>query len=68
VRLHLTEAGRAVVERADAAYAAWFGSLLDHTGRRDQIVADLLRLDESMTERRQARLASGAAATVEGQR
>jgi DNA-binding MarR family transcriptional regulator len=68
VRLHLTEAGRAVVERADAAYAAWFGSLLDHTGCRDQIVADLLRLDESMTERRQARLASGAAATVEGQR
>lgn len=75
VRLHLTEAGRAVVGRADAAYSAWFGSLLDHTGRRDQIVDDLLRLDESMTERRQARLASstaitdtGAAAAHEGQR
>lgn len=57
VRLHPTQAGRAAVERADAAYAAWFGSLLDHTGQRDQIVADLLKLDESMTERHHARLA-----------
>jgi DNA-binding MarR family transcriptional regulator len=57
VRLHLTPAGRAAVQRADAAYTAWFGSLLDHTGRRDQIVADLLALGESMTERRLARLA-----------
>lgn len=57
VRLHLTEAGRAAAQRADAAYAAWFGQLLDHSGRRDQIIADLLRLDESMTQRRLARLA-----------
>jgi DNA-binding MarR family transcriptional regulator len=57
VRLHLTEAGRAAVERADAAYADWFGSLLEHTGHRDEIVASLLRLDESMTERRRAWLA-----------
>jgi DNA-binding MarR family transcriptional regulator len=68
VRLHLTEAGQAAVERADAAYAEWFGALLDHTGRRDQIVADLLKLDESMTERRLARLASGAATRSAGQR
>jgi DNA-binding MarR family transcriptional regulator len=66
VRLHLTEAGRAAVERADAAYSAWFGSLLDHTGCRDQIVADLLRLDESMTERRQARLTGASAAVTAG--
>lgn len=58
VRLHLTQAGRAAVQQADAAYASWFGSLLDHTGRRDQIVADLLQLDGAMTERRLARLAS----------
>lgn len=58
VRLHLTEAGREAVRQADAAYASWFGSLLDHTGRREQIVADLLRLDDAMTERRLARLAS----------
>ncbi len=61
VRLHLTQAGQAAIERADAAYGEWFGSLLDHTGHRDQIVADLLKLDESMTERRRARLAESAA-------
>lgn len=67
VRLHLTQAGRAAVQQADAAYASWFGSLLDHTGRREQIVADLLHLDDAMTERRLARLASDtgvAAATA----
>jgi DNA-binding MarR family transcriptional regulator len=60
VRLHLTPAGRAAVQRADADYASWFGSLLDDTGRREQIVADLLKLDDAMTERRLARLASDA--------
>jgi DNA-binding MarR family transcriptional regulator len=66
VRLHLTQAGQAAIERADAAYGEWFGSLLDHTGCRDQIVSDLLRLDESMTERRQARLAeSGTSAATD---
>jgi len=58
VRLHLTQAGSAAVQQADAAYSAWFGSLLHDTGRREQIVADLLKLDEVMTERRLARLAS----------
>ncbi len=66
VRLHLTQAGQTAVDRADAAYADWFGSLLDHTGRRDQIVTDLLTLDQSMTERRQARLASGKGAATQG--
>jgi DNA-binding MarR family transcriptional regulator len=60
VRLCLTPAGQAVTERADAAYAAWFGSLLDHTGRGDQILADLLRLSDAMTERHRARLAADA--------
>src|SRR5215469_17217108 len=70
VRLHLTQAGRVAVQQADAAYSAWFGALLEHTGRREQIVADLLQLDEAMTERRLARLASGTsvAAPSEGQR
>jgi DNA-binding MarR family transcriptional regulator len=58
VRLRLTEAGQAVAARADVAYAEWFGELLDHTGQRDQIVADLLRLDTAMTERRRARAAA----------
>jgi DNA-binding MarR family transcriptional regulator len=61
VRLRLTEAGQAAVARADVAFADWFGELLDHTGQRDEIVADLLRLDAAMTERRRARAASTAA-------
>ncbi len=64
VRLRLTEAGQAAVARADASYAEWFGSLLDHTGRREQIVADLLLLDASMTERRRARAAAESIATA----
>jgi DNA-binding MarR family transcriptional regulator len=60
VRLRLTEAGQKAVERADAAYAEWFGSLLEHTGRAEQIAADLLALDDAMTERRRARLGADA--------
>lgn len=60
VRLFLTEAGQAAVDRADEAYATWFGSLLDHTGHREEVLASLCHLDESMTERRRARLAADA--------
>jgi DNA-binding MarR family transcriptional regulator len=60
VRLHLTAAGQAALDRADAAYGAWFGALLEHTGRRDEILAGLRALDLAMTERRQARLAGSA--------
>ncbi|HUB39604.1 MAG TPA: MarR family transcriptional regulator [Streptosporangiaceae bacterium] len=62
VRLFLTEAGRAAIERADQAHAAWFGSLLDHTGRRAEILSDFVLLDDAMTERRRARLAADPAA------
>jgi DNA-binding MarR family transcriptional regulator len=55
VRLRLTEAGQAAVIRADAAYSDWFGAVLDHTGRREQITTDLLALDAAMTERHHAR-------------
>jgi DNA-binding MarR family transcriptional regulator len=58
VRLRLTEAGEAAVARADVEYAEWFGGLLEHTGRREQIVTDLQRLGTAMTERHQARLAT----------
>jgi DNA-binding MarR family transcriptional regulator len=61
VRLCLTPAGQAATERADAAYGAWFGSLLAHTGRGEQILSDLVMLGEAMTERRRARLAADAA-------
>jgi DNA-binding MarR family transcriptional regulator len=60
VRLFLTPAGQATVRRADEAYSAWFGSLLEHTGRSDEILADLQSLSDAMTERRRARLAAEA--------
>ena len=62
VRLCLTPAGQAAIERADEAYASWFGSLLDHTGAPDQILADLVSLGDAMTERHRARLAADAEA------
>ncbi len=62
VRLRLTPAGQAAVARADEAYAQWFESLLEHTGRRADILADLQLLDESMSERRRARLSAEAEA------
>jgi DNA-binding MarR family transcriptional regulator len=61
VRLRLTEAGQAAVSRADSAYSEWFGALLDHTGQREQIIADLLALDTAMTERHRARSAAAVA-------
>lgn len=60
VRLCLTTAGQAAVQRADEAYATWFGSLLDHTGQSAEILADLAALNDAMTERRRARLAASA--------
>jgi DNA-binding MarR family transcriptional regulator len=58
VRLCLTPAGQASIERADEAYASWFGALLDHSGRPDEILADLVSLGDAMTERHRARLAA----------
>jgi DNA-binding MarR family transcriptional regulator len=60
VRLHLTPAGEAAVARADQAYSQWFGDLLDYTGRRDEILANLELLDDSMTQRRRARISAEA--------
>jgi DNA-binding MarR family transcriptional regulator len=57
VRLCLTEAGHAAAQRADRAYGAWFDSLLDDTGRREEVLADLRLLEDAMTEQRRARLA-----------
>lgn len=62
VRLCITPTGQSAIERADEAYASWFGALLDHTGRADQILADLVSLGDAMTERHRARLAAEATA------
>jgi DNA-binding MarR family transcriptional regulator len=58
VRLCLTPAGQAALERADGAYAAWFGEVLDHFGQRAEILAAVRLVDDAMTERRQARHAA----------
>ncbi len=62
VRLCITPAGQAAIERADAAYASWFGPLLEHTSRPDQILAGLTMLGDAMTERHRARRAADATA------
>jgi DNA-binding MarR family transcriptional regulator len=41
VRLTLTEAGRAALDRADTAYSAWLGPLLDATGDPDTVLGAL---------------------------
>jgi DNA-binding MarR family transcriptional regulator len=56
VRLCLTEAGRAALERADAVYAEWLGPLLGATGDIDGVLETFRSLDAAMDERRRARL------------
>jgi DNA-binding MarR family transcriptional regulator len=55
VRLSLTTAGRAALNRADAAYADWLGPLLGATGDPAGVLEALGRLDAAMDERRRAR-------------
>jgi DNA-binding MarR family transcriptional regulator len=56
VRLCLTAAGRAALERADAAYAHWLGPLLGATGDTAGVLEVIRDLDAAMDERRHARL------------
>jgi DNA-binding MarR family transcriptional regulator len=55
VRLSLTPAGRAALDRADAAYSAWLGQLLDATGDPAAVLDALELLGSAMTEARRAR-------------
>ncbi len=55
VRLSLTPAGRAALDRADAAYSDWLGQLLDATGDRGTVLEALELLGSAMTEARRAR-------------
>jgi len=52
VRLCLTDAGRAAVDRADEAYEWWMGQLLAHVGQPDQVLDALDLLDQAMGELR----------------
>ena len=56
VRLCLTAAGRAALDRADAAYAGWLGPLLGATGDMAGVLGAMSNLDNAMDERRRARL------------
>jgi DNA-binding MarR family transcriptional regulator len=58
VRLRLTAAGVAAVRRADEAYSALFSSLLDETGRRHEVLDSLQSLNDAMSERHRARIAT----------
>ena len=60
VRLHLTEAGTAAVEVADAAYGQWLDRVLERTGAGDRIQADLVLLNGAMEELRRERKAATA--------
>jgi len=52
VRLHLTDAGTAAVERADAAYGQWLNRVLDLTGENDRIRADLQLITTALDQLR----------------
>jgi DNA-binding MarR family transcriptional regulator len=55
-RVCLTAAGRAALERADAAYADWLGPLLGATGDTAGVLEAFRDLDAAMDERRRTRL------------
>jgi len=55
VRLSLTPAGRAALDRADAAYTGWLGQLLDGTGDPEAVLDALELLGSAMTEARRAK-------------
>lgn len=55
VRLSLTPAGRAALDRADAAYAAWLGQVLALTGRPGQILDALAQADAALAQARRPR-------------
>lgn len=57
VRLCLTPAGQAAVDRADAAYSGWLDKLLQATGEAGQVLHHLDLLDRGMDELRRSRLA-----------
>jgi DNA-binding MarR family transcriptional regulator len=56
VRLSLTAAGLAALERADASYADWLGPLLGATGDMAGVLEVIRGLEAAMDERRHARI------------
>jgi DNA-binding MarR family transcriptional regulator len=60
VRLHLTEAGLAAVERADAAYGQWLDKILELSGNGEQLQADLRLMVGALEELRRRKKAAAA--------
>jgi len=63
VRLTLTEAGRAAVDRADAVYAEWLGELLRTAGETERLLSDFALLDSAIDQRVAARHATRRSST-----
>lgn len=51
VRLRLTEAGRAAVNRADAAYTEWLGELLKTAGDEERLLRDFALIDRAIDQK-----------------
>lgn len=51
VRLKLTEAGRAAIDRADTVYAEWLGELLRTAGDEDRLLRDFALIDHAIDQR-----------------
>ena len=64
MRLSLTPAGRAALDRADAAYAGWLGQLLDGTGDPEAVLDALELLGSAMTEAEAGQAGSRPCATA----
>ncbi len=66
VRLHLTEAGTAAVQRADTAYTDWTARLFELTGDGERIRADLRLISTALDElcRTRPRAACAPASTT----
>jgi DNA-binding MarR family transcriptional regulator len=59
VRLSLTAEGRAALERADAAYAAWLDPLLAQTGQPAAVLHALGLLGDALSRERHSRHETG---------
>jgi DNA-binding MarR family transcriptional regulator len=66
VRLCLTEAGRAALGAAEAAYAGWMSGLLADSGDPAAAMDSLLALESVLDERCQGRKLAAAAAPADG--
>jgi DNA-binding MarR family transcriptional regulator len=66
VRLHLTDAGHAAVQRADAAYGQWLSHVLDLTGDASRIEADLQLINTALDELRRSRLPAAGTPAIAG--